>query len=46
MAYVVFSSSILDLFKGGVSVEFVVGAAFVSVVSLSTYLYKRYKKRP
>lgn len=46
VAYVVFSSSILDLFKGGVSVEFVVGAVLVSVISLSAYLYKSYKKRP
>lgn len=46
VAYVVFSSSILDLFKGDVSVEFIVGAFLVVGISLSTYLYKKYKKTP
>jgi uncharacterized membrane protein YdjX (TVP38/TMEM64 family) len=46
VAYVVFSSSILDLFKGGVSLEFVVGAVLVVMISLAAYLYKKYKKTP
>lgn len=46
VAYVVFSSSILDLFKGGISTEFVIGAVLVVMLSLATYLYKKYKKTP
>ncbi len=46
VAYVVFSSSILDLFKGGVSLEFVVGAVLVALISLAAYLYKKYRKSP
>ncbi len=46
VAYVVFSSSILDLFKGGVSLEFVIGAVLVVMISLAAYLYKKYKKTP
>ncbi|MBI5467859.1 MAG: TVP38/TMEM64 family protein [Deltaproteobacteria bacterium] len=44
VAYVVFSSSILDLLKGGVSLEFVIGAVLVVMISLAAYLYKKYKK--
>lgn len=46
VAYVVFSSSILDLLKGGVSLEFVIGAVLVVMISLAAYLYKKYKKTP
>lgn len=45
VAYVVFSSSILDLFKGHVSKEFVVGVVLVAIVSAIPIVYKRYKKR-
>lgn len=44
-AYVIFSSSILDIFKGRVSWEFVAGAALVVLVSLLPFLYKRFKGR-
>lgn len=44
VAYVVFSSSILDLLKGGISVEFAVGAVLLAVVSIAAYLYKRRQK--
>jgi uncharacterized membrane protein YdjX (TVP38/TMEM64 family) len=43
VAYVVFSSSILDLFKG-VSLEFVIRAVLVVMISLAAYLYKKYKR--
>lgn len=46
VAYVVFSSSILDLLKGGISLEFVIGAVLVVMISLAAYLYKKYKKTP
>ena len=42
-AYVVFSSSILDIFKGRVSREFVIGIVLVIFVSLLPILYKKFK---
>jgi uncharacterized membrane protein YdjX (TVP38/TMEM64 family) len=45
VAYVVFSSSILDLFKGQVSKEFIIGVVLVAIVSAIPIVYKRYKKR-
>ena len=44
-AYVVFSSSLLDLLKGKVSPEFIVGVLLVIAVSLIPILYKRRKDR-
>jgi len=44
VAYVVFSSSILDLFKGRISKEFVVGMALVAAVSLAPVLYRRLRR--
>jgi uncharacterized membrane protein YdjX (TVP38/TMEM64 family) len=46
VAYVVFSSSILDLFKGRVSREFIIGVVLVAIVSAIPIIYKRYKKGP
>ncbi|MFQ5441906.1 MAG: TVP38/TMEM64 family protein [Thermodesulfobacteriota bacterium] len=43
IAYVVFSSSILDIFKGRVSKTFVIGVLLVIFVSLLPILYKRFK---
>lgn len=43
IAYVVFSSSILDVFKGKVSKEFLIGIILVILVSLLPVLYKRFK---
>lgn len=43
VAYVVFSSSILGLFKGEVSKEFIFGAALVITVSLIPFVYKRFR---
>ncbi|MEE9615198.1 MAG: TVP38/TMEM64 family protein [Thermodesulfobacteriota bacterium] len=42
-AYVVFSSSFLDLLKGKVSKEFLIGVTLVVIVSLIPILYKRFK---
>lgn len=39
-AYVVFSSSILDIFKGRVSREFIIGIVLVILVSLMPFIYK------
>ncbi len=43
IAYVVFSSSILDIFKGRVSKTFVIGVLLVVFVSILPLLYKRFK---
>jgi uncharacterized membrane protein YdjX (TVP38/TMEM64 family) len=45
VAYVVFSSSILDLARGKVSVEFLIGGLFVALVSLIPMLYRRIRGR-
>jgi uncharacterized membrane protein YdjX (TVP38/TMEM64 family) len=44
IAYVVFSSSILDLLGGRVSKGFIIGLLLIVIVSLIPVLYKRYKK--
>ncbi len=43
VAYVVFSSSLLDLINGKVSKEFLIGLALVIVVSLIPIIYKKKK---
>ena len=46
IAYVIFSSSILDIFRGGrVSKTFLIGVALVAVVTLLPFLYNRFKGR-
>ncbi|MFQ5428064.1 MAG: TVP38/TMEM64 family protein [Thermodesulfobacteriota bacterium] len=42
-AYVVFSSSILDIFQGQVSRTFIIGLLLVVLVSLVPFIYKRVK---
>lgn len=44
-AYVIFSSSLLDVVKGEVSREVVIGVIGVALVSLLPFFYKKYKKR-
>jgi uncharacterized membrane protein YdjX (TVP38/TMEM64 family) len=44
-AYVVFSSSLLDLIKGRVSMEFVAGVALLLVVSLVPVFYRSIQKK-
>ena len=44
-AYVIFSSSILDIFKGRVSKEFIIGVVLVISVSLLPILYKKFKAK-
>lgn len=43
-AYVVFSSSFLDLLKGNISIEFVIGLALLVIVSLIPLLKKKFSK--
>lgn len=43
VAYVVFSASLLDVFRGNVSKEFVIGVVLVVIVSLLPILYKKYR---
>ncbi len=43
-AYVVFSSSILDVFQGRVSPAFVLGVVLVVIVSLIPLAYKRFRR--
>ena len=45
IAFIVFSSSLLDLLKGRISLTFVVGLGLVILVSLLPLLYRRYKKK-
>jgi len=45
IAYVVFSSSLLDLLSGNVSREFLIGLLLVLLVSLVSVLYKRLRGR-
>ncbi len=44
-AYVVFSSSILDVFHGRVSPAFIAGVALVVIVSLIPFVYKRMRRQ-
>jgi uncharacterized membrane protein YdjX (TVP38/TMEM64 family) len=44
-AYVVFSSSLLDLIKGRVSMEFVAGVALLLIVSLAPVFYRRIQNK-
>jgi uncharacterized membrane protein YdjX (TVP38/TMEM64 family)/Fe-S oxidoreductase len=45
IAYIVFSSSLLDLFKGKISPAFVIGLGLVILVSLIPFFYNRHKKK-
>lgn len=45
IAFIVFSSSLLDLFRGKVSPAFVVGLGLVLLVSLLPLFYNRYKTK-
>lgn len=45
VAFIVFSSSLLDLLKGKISPSFVAGLGLVILVSLIPLLYRRYKKK-
>jgi len=44
-AYVVFSSSILDVFHGRVSPAFILGVVLVVIVSLIPFAYKRFRRQ-
>jgi len=45
IAFIVFSSSLLDVLKGKISLTFVAGLGLVILVSLIPLLYGRYKKK-
>lgn len=45
IAFIVFSSSLLDLVRGKVSLTFIVGVALVVIVSMLPFLYRRYKAK-
>ena len=45
IAYVVFSSSLLDLLKGKISPMFVIGFGLIALVSLIPVLYRKYKTK-
>jgi uncharacterized membrane protein YdjX (TVP38/TMEM64 family) len=45
IAFIVFSSSLLDLVRGRVSPTFVIGIVFVVLVSLFPFFYRRYKAK-
>ncbi|HMK50658.1 MAG TPA: VTT domain-containing protein [Thermodesulfovibrionales bacterium] len=45
IAYVVFSSSLLDLFKGKTSLSFLTGLGLIILVSLTPVFYRRYKDK-
>lgn len=45
IAFIVFSSSLLDLVRGHVSVNFAMGLALIAVVALIPVAYRRYKAK-
>jgi uncharacterized membrane protein YdjX (TVP38/TMEM64 family) len=45
IAFIVFSSSLLDLIKGTVSPAFIIGIGLIVFVSLIPVLYRRYKAK-
>ncbi|MCK9227746.1 MAG: VTT domain-containing protein [Syntrophorhabdaceae bacterium] len=45
IAFIVFSSSLLDLIRGKVSLTFIVGVVLVVIVSMFPLLYRRYKAK-
>lgn len=45
IAFIVFSSSLLDLLRGKVSMKFIIGLGLILVVSLIPIIYNRYKSK-
>jgi uncharacterized membrane protein YdjX (TVP38/TMEM64 family)/Fe-S oxidoreductase len=45
IAFIIFSSSLLDLIRGRISPTFIIGLGLVIIVSLIPFFYNRYKKR-
>ncbi|MEN6317178.1 MAG: VTT domain-containing protein [Syntrophaceae bacterium] len=45
IAFIVFSSSLLDLIKGKISPTFVIGIVLIVMVSLIPFFYRRYQKK-
>ncbi len=45
IAFIVFSSSLLDLFKGRISREFTIGLMLILLVSLAPLFYRKYQQK-
>jgi uncharacterized membrane protein YdjX (TVP38/TMEM64 family)/Fe-S oxidoreductase len=45
IAFIVFSSSLLDVLKGKISPEFLIGLVLIIAVSLIPFIYNRYKSK-
>jgi NADH:ubiquinone oxidoreductase subunit K len=45
IAFIVFSSSLLDLIRGKISATFVIGIVLIVIVSLIPLFYRRYQKK-
>jgi uncharacterized membrane protein YdjX (TVP38/TMEM64 family) len=45
IAFIVFSSSLLDLIRGKISTMFIIGIALIGLVSLIPFFYRRYQKK-
>jgi uncharacterized membrane protein YdjX (TVP38/TMEM64 family)/Fe-S oxidoreductase len=45
IAFIVFSSSLLDVLNGKISLKFIAGVFLIILVSLIPFFYKRYKER-
>ena len=45
IAFIVFSSSLLDLIRGEISATFVIGIVLIVLVSLIPLFYRRYQKK-
>jgi len=45
IAFIVFSSSLLDLFKGRISRDFFIGLSLIILVSLAPFFYRKYQRR-
>jgi uncharacterized membrane protein YdjX (TVP38/TMEM64 family) len=45
IAYIVFSSSLLEVLRGNISQTFIIGAVMVLFLSLIPFIYRRYKDR-
>lgn len=45
VAYIVFSSSLLEVLRGNISTDFIIGVILVVLVSLIPFIYRRFKER-
>ncbi|MEN6463923.1 MAG: VTT domain-containing protein, partial [Syntrophaceae bacterium] len=45
IAFIVFSSSLLELFRGKISASLIIGIALIVLVSLIPFFFRRYQKK-